>query len=199
MLAPERDVSSKSANDDQEDELLVFDKVWMSHDDRTEINNILSSIKKKIISDTGRQKVSSRQLTGKKLRYKFKSHILYLPEGSGKSQLALNFLSDPPTEYFSGKGDLYRNQIIFACKSWKQVIEQHASFEPKLNALGRKAKIAWSFDGAVQRRFKVKVRRTGGGTFRPGDVESEETVQDIVGANSHLSEKFIRLSLAFLS
>lgn len=112
--------------------------------------------------------------------------------------MALSFLSDPPTKYFAGRSDLYRNQIIFACKSWQQVIEQHASFEPKLKAMGRKAKIAWSFDGAVQRRFKVKVRRTSGGTFRPGDVESEQTVQDIIASNQNLNEKFIRLSLAFL-
>lgn len=84
---------------DDDGPLVIMDKVWMDGSDRSEIQKILQGIKQKILSDTGLRPFP-RNLHSRKLRYEFKSHILYLPEGSGKSQLALEFLKDPPDKYF---------------------------------------------------------------------------------------------------
>ena len=199
-MAPEMDVpTTRHLDVDQSlESLVIYDDQYLDHTDRAHIEKLLLDFKTKILSDTGRKQLSTHQQSAR-LNYEFKSHILYLPEGSGKSQLALSFLADPPSRYFSGKPELYRNQIIFACKSWKQAMEQHASFEPKLKAMGRRGMVAWSFDGAIQRRFNVKVRRSQSSTFRPGDIVGEETISEIIEKNPHLDEKFIRLTWNILS
>lgn len=185
------------AGDDDDLPLIEFDKVWMEGNDRAAMLKILQGIKQDILKDTGLASPRQRD-KGKKLNYQFKSHILYLPEGSGKSQLALEFLKDPPGKYFLHSPECYRHQIIFACRSWAQVMEQYSSFLPKLKAIGRTARIAWSFDGLIQRRFKVKVRRGQSGAFQPGDVKVEETITEIIETHPNLDEKFIRLSWNFL-
>lgn len=196
-LQPEVNIQSDNRIDIKS--LLVIDPVEIARTDREEMGKILASVKKTILSDTGLNNPSRHQISGVRLHYQFKSHILYFPEGSGKSQLALSILSDPPSHYINMYSKKYRPQIIFSCKSWEQVIEQHASFAPKLNVIGRKAKIAWSFDGAIQRRFNIKVRRTPSAKFRPGSIKSEETLEEIIQTNPNLDEKFIRLTWRILS
>jgi hypothetical protein len=201
-MAPEIEVlPAKQLDADQSDEsLVIYDDYapYLDHKDREHIEKMLLGFKKIILSDTGLKKLSRYQLS-ERLVYQYKSHILYLPEGSGKSQLAVNFLADPPSNYFSAHTELYRNQIIFACKSWKQAMEQHVSFEPKLKAMGRRSMVAWSLDGAIQRRFNVKVRRSESNTFRPGNIIDDETISEIIEKNPHLDEKFIRLTWNILS
>lgn len=167
-----------------------FEPVWLDHEDREYIERTLANIKKEILAD---------RAEGMGGRVQFKSHVLYLPEGAGKSQLAMSFLRDPPQPYFpQARGALYRHQIIFACKSWKQVMEKEASFRPQLQAIGRSCRIAWSFDGSIERRFNVKVRRKAGGPFTPGDLIPDETIEDIRRENPRLSEKFIRVAWTIL-
>lgn len=170
---------------------IEVDGGWWDHEDRQRVDRFLAEIKAKILADTGR-------VRGVEAPH-FKSHVLFLPEGAGKSQLALSFLSDPPFAYFSqAPGVRFRHQIIFACKSWKQVIEKEVSFRPKLKALGRASRIAWSFDGSIERRFKVKVKRRGGRPFAPGVPIPEETIEEIIRRHPHLSEQFIRLTWEIL-
>lgn len=164
---------------------------WWDHTDRQRVGRFLADAKKKILADRGQQ-----QRVGVP---HFKSHVLYLPEGAGKSQLALSFLSDPPFAYFPHAPTLlFRHQIVFACKSWKQVIEKEAAFRPKVKELGRTSRVAWSFDGSIERRFNVKVRRSGGRPFAPGQALSEETIGEIRRKNPRLSESLIRLTWEIL-
>lgn len=193
-LPPEREQDGEV--DDRP--LIEMDKLWIDGNDRSEMTRILQGIKKDILSDTGLPPFNPKRLVSMKAIHKFKSHILYLPEGSGKSQLALEFMKDPPVSYFGDPTKHYRHQIIFACRSWQQVMEQHASFLPKLKAIGRAARIAWSFEGLIQRRFKVKVRRGQSGPFQPGDIKEEETITEIIDTHPNLDEKFIRLTWKFL-
>lgn len=169
---------------------LDLGQAWLDHTDRLHIERFLNGVKKDILAD------KAEGIGG---RHHFKSHVLYLPEGAGKSQLALSFLSDPPAPYFPRMpGIQFRHQIIFACKSWEQVIEKEASFRDKLKAIGRTSRIAWSFDGSINRRFNVKIKRRGGRPFAPGDVLAEDTIQEIMRVNPRLSERFIRMAWAIL-
>lgn len=169
---------------------IDLDPAWLDHTDRLHVERFLTGVKKAILAD---------KADGVGGRHSFRSHVLYLPEGAGKSQLALSFLSDPPAPYFlQAPGGRFRHQIIFACKSWKQVIEKEASFRDKLKAIGRTSRIAWSFDGSIDRRFNVKVKRRGGRPFAPGSVIAEDTIQEIMRVNPHLSERHIRTTWAIL-
>lgn len=169
---------------------LDFEPVWLDHADRLHVERFLAGVKKDILAD---------KAEGSSGRHSFKSHVLYMPEGAGKSQLALSFLSDPPAPYFPRvPGTRYRHQIIFACKSWKQVIEKEASFRDKLKAIGRTSRVAWSFDGSIDRRFNVKVGRRPGRPFAPGDVIVEDTIREIMRVHPHLSERLIRMTWAIL-
>lgn len=175
------------------------DENWVDHEDRALMSKFLSDIKKNIESDTGKKKLGRHDQGQMKAGYKFKSHILYFPEGSGKSQLALTFLTNHKNNFILQNDTMIRHQIIFACKSWKQVIEQYSTFLPKLQAIGRTARVAWSFDGAIQRRFNVKIRRNKSEDFRPGDIIEQETMDEIIKTNPKLPEHLIRLTWNILS
>lgn len=179
-----------SAAETNRDDSVIIEQEWLDHTDRLHIERLLAGIKRNILAD------KAEGIGG---RAQFKSHVLYLPEGAGKSQLAMSFLSDPPAPYFpEAPSMLFRHQIIFACKSWKQVVEKEASFRDKLKAIGRTSRIAWSFDGSIERRFNVKVKRSGGRPFSAGAPISEETIQEIMRKNPHLSERFIRMAWTIL-
>lgn len=171
---------------------VEFEETRWDHEDRERISKFLTKTKATILADKGGK--DSRQ------KFQFKSHIIYLPEGAGKSQLALDFLSGPPQLYFPHvSGVFLRNQIIFACKSWKQVLEKQQSFEPELKRIGRTSRVAWSLDGSIYRRFNVRIRREAGGPFIPGRPLPEATIQQIVAENPHLSERFIRIAWTLMS
>lgn len=174
--------------------LVEIEEPWWDHKDKDRMMKLLSSIKKSILSDNGKKKISSVQIAGTPLKHQFKSHIITLPEGSGKSRLALSFLEDKPHPYFGDSSKLYRNQIIFASKSWEQVIEQHNTFLPFLSSIGRTAKIAWSFDGSIFRRFKVKIKRKESKPFSPGKKLDHQTIEEIINTHPHLDERFIKLT-----
>lgn len=188
---------------EQEDEedidrpLVEIDDAWWWHEDRERMAEFLEEVKEEILSDKGKRTVSKHQLSGRPIGYQFKSHILYLPEGSGKSRLALSFLSDSPYRYFSDRPTQYRHQIVFACKSWDQAIEQYHSFKPTLDEIGRTGKVLMSFAGMIERRFGVKISRNDAYPFEVGKIRDEDTIKEIV-EKSNLSERFVRLVWNFL-
>lgn len=191
-LAPEL-----NDDDDPDQPLVEIDDTWWWHEDRDRMSAFLEEVKQEILSDKGKRPVSRYQLSGRPIEYQFKSHILYLPEGSGKSRLALSFLSDPPYRYFSDRPTQYRHQIVFACKSWDQAIEQYKSFKPTLDEIGRSGKVLMSFAGMIERRFGVKISRDDAYPFEVGKIRDEETINEIV-EKSKLSYRFVRLVWNFL-
>lgn len=181
----------------QEQPLVEYSDVWWLHDDKDRMTSFLEEVKQKILSDSGKKPISRYQLQGRPATYEFKSHILYLPEGSGKSRLALSFLSDPPYQYFSDRPAKYHHQIIFASKSWDQAIEHYKSFKPTLDKIGRSGKVLMSFAAMIERRFGVKISRHDAYPFEVGKIKDEETIKEIV-EKSKLSERFVRLVWNFL-
>lgn len=116
-----------------------------------------------------------------------KSHIVYMPEGAGKSRLALQFV-------------LEGHKVVFACKSWEQVFEKHAAFNKEILPHGMRAEIAFSREGRIKKRFKVDViRDLSRDSFTPGDIQKEETLKLIEHAHPKLNPAFIRLCWEFFS
>lgn len=116
----------------------------------------------------------------------YKAHIVYLPEGAGKSQLAIDFVREG-------------RKVVFACKSWEQVFEKYQDYSAELFKHGMRAEIAFSREGRIRHRFKVAVKRKSPrDPFTPGDILVEETITRIAKAHPKLSEQFIRVCWAFL-
>jgi hypothetical protein len=195
-MPPEKVMTEKPVVVDEKlnQPFFEIDEPWLDHVDRDWVKKLLTDVKKEVLKDKGYKNISKYSFSDLNRKpHKFQSHILYLPEGAGKSQLALSFLADPPHQYFNTKTQ-HRNQIIFACKSWGQVIAQYDAFLPKLNAISRTAKIAWSFEGSIYRRFKVKLKRSASRPFDPGKPNQEQTIEEIILTNPHMDERFIRVT-----
>jgi hypothetical protein len=90
------------------DEILEFDYegVYYDGEDRRRVLKQLKDIQDKIQLDKGYDTGGGKRI--------FKSHILYMPEGSGKSRLVLDMAK-------AGE------KIIFACKSWEQIENKYDS------------------------------------------------------------------------
>ncbi len=195
-MSPEKVIPEKPVVVDEKSNQPFFeiDEPWFDHADREWVRKLLTDVKKEVLKDKGYKNISRLSVVNLSRKpHKFQSHILYLPEGAGKSQLALSFLTDPPHSYF-GTNVQYRNQIIFACKSWGQAIAQYETFLPKLNAIGRTAKMAWSFEGSIYRRFKVKLKRSVSKPFAPGKTNQEQSIEEIIRTNPQMDERFIRVT-----
>ena len=124
-------------------------------------------------------------LVGGKLIYK--SHVLYMPEGSGKSRLVIDMAKDG-------------RKIIFACKSWKQVESKYDEYLRAGIKEGFNAKVSRSKDAKARRRFGTKLaRKNPTKPFSTGQVLDEESIEAFIANNPDLSPDFIRLSWQFFS
>lgn len=179
---------------------IYYGHTYVDHEDRKPMMEFLSKTKKIILSDKGYTSPATSG-SGFKPIYNYQSHVLYLPEGSGKSRLALSFLEEERKEtYSAGYIVMRKPQMIFACKSWKQAEEQYASFLPKIEAMGRKAKISRSFEGYINKRFKTKLsRQSAKRNFEIGDIKETESKAEIKRKNPELTDRFISLSWHMLS
>ena len=96
-----------------------------------------------------------------------RAHVLYLPEGAGKSQLAT---------YLARSG----TPIVFACQSWKQVEEKYKEFSAALADTDIAVDVAYSMDGLLRKSWKVQgVRKEHNGPFHAGDIDFDETWKEI--------------------
>jgi len=117
----------------------------------------------------------------------YESHVLYMPEGAGKSQLALKLLLESSCN------------IIFACQSWEQVFEKNKEFRKNLDDAKADIKIAYGIDGYIRDMFNVKtIRKPSNNPFLPGELLIEETIKSICEAHPKVSEKYIRLYVALM-
>lgn len=177
---------------DQSTDLFTTDEECWDHADRQKVSLLLSQAKQKILSDRG--------INAKTGRFEgFSSHVLYLPEGSGKSQLAREFVTGGFHKLLPYRDEYFRPQVVFACKSWKQVFEQHASFSKQLQAEGLHCRIALSLDAAVLQRFQTKLKRSAPRDYKVGEIDYPESIRAIRQNNPNLEEDFIKLTLDFLA
>lgn len=177
-------------------DLLIFDDAdpfkddetpW-DHNDRKRVSAFLSSVKYAVLADTGFDPTVRKP--NRSTPVDFASHILRLPEGAGKSRLALEFLKEQPQGVQALSG-IFAPQIIIACKSWDQALEKYTSFLPALKEIGRTAKIAWSLGGRIQKRFGTKISRERGKPFYAGKIRKEDTINEILKKNKNLSREFV--------
>ena len=116
-----------------------------------------------------------------------KSHIIYMPEGAGKSRLAIDLAR-------------YGQKIVFACKSWKQAESKYTEFVEAGIKHGFLVKIARSKDAKARRRFNTKVvREKSNKPFNMGPILDKETIEEFIRVNPDLNPEFIRLSWNFFS
>jgi hypothetical protein len=148
-------------------------------EDRTRVLKQLSKIKGKINDDLGFMPQDGPPI--------YKSHILYMPEGAGKSRLVIDMARDG-------------QNIIFACKSWEQVEGKYDEYLRAGIKEGFNVKVARSKDAKARRIFGTKVvRGNPSGPFSPGKILDEETIEEFIKNNPDLSPDFIRLSWQFFS
>jgi len=171
--------------------------------DHRHVNEQLQRIGETIVSD-GKLRGANRSL------FSLPTHIVYLPEGSGKSRLAFELAADD-------------NKILFACKSLDQVFEKYEWFRNQAReraaekANQRKVRGALDDDGeqAVIKapvnvqlflskgakavfRFGVDVvRHAPTNPFDAGKIDDEASIQAFKEENPGLSEEFIRLTWHF--
>lgn len=158
---------------------------------RTEIGDALSTIKKAMLKDDGFLYTPMPDtIYLKKHHFQgYNSHVILMPEGAGKSRLALDIvLSDPMQKAQVSTGTQIKrsHRVVFACRSWRQVFEQYEKFAPDLAKHGLYGVIAYSKEGALVRRFDVRYVRRPAPPFETGDILKEQTLQRIyekVGVN----------------
>jgi hypothetical protein len=163
------------------DDILEFDyeEDYYDGEDRRRVLKQLKGIQDKIQLDRGYDTGNGKRI--------FKSHILYMPEGSGKSRLVLDMAK-------AGQ------KIIFACKSWEQIESKYDEYLYAGIKEGFNVKVARSKDAKARRRFGTKtVREKPSKPFTTGRILDSETIDAFIKNNPDLSPAFIRLSWQFFS
>jgi hypothetical protein len=173
--------------------------------DRTRVNEQLQEIGISIARG------NARLPPGADIAYQHPTHLVYLPEGTGKSALAFDLAA----------GGM---KILFACKSLEQVFEKYEWFKAKakrhvkeaserlemLGVLGgevtppRQApvnvQLFLSKGAKALARFGVDaVRQPPKNPFDAGRIDDDASIQAFKAANPNLSEEFIRLSWHFFA
>ncbi len=166
---------------DQYEEIKIFE----DPKNRELVKKELDSIKEIIDKDVGYTRGTKHPVTIDLPSRKYKSHIIYMTEGAGKSRLVLSMALDG-------------QKIIFACKSWEQVESKYKEYTEAGKTGGFGVKIVRSKDAKARSRFNTKViRGEQKYPFTPAKILDEETIDAIIKANPDLSPDFIRLSWEF--
>jgi len=179
------------SQDDLIDDVLEFpdDKIYENPDDRKLVISHLEKIRRIIDKDVGHGHSMKPEVyvpTDLYLR-RFKSHIIYMTEGAGKSRLVLDMAKDG-------------NKIIFACKSWEQVEAKYQEYLKIGINNGFNVKVIRSKDAKSRRRFKTKlVRSEQEHPYTTSRILDEESIQQFIKNNPDLSPEFIRLSWQFFT
>ncbi|MBU1691610.1 MAG: hypothetical protein KKD65_12865 [Gammaproteobacteria bacterium] len=115
------------------------------------------------------------------------SHLIYLPEGAGKSRLAVNLAKK-------------KNKILFACKSWDQAFKKYDEYSQLALETGFKVVLYRSKDAKARRRFGVPVERgQARSPFDTGKILDEESVQAFIKNRPDLNPEFIKLAWRFFT
>ena len=159
---------------------VEYHERFIDAEDRTRSQKQLSEIKRKIDNDRGFMPEGG---WGKM----YKSHIIYMPEGAGKSRLVLDLAKEG-------------NKIIFACKSWEQIEGKYREYLSAGENNGFNVKVVRSKDAKARKRFGSKiVRGDPPKPYTTGRILEEETIELFIKNNPKLTPEFIRLSWQFFS
>ena len=159
---------------------IEYQERFIDAEDRTRSEKQLREIKRKIDNDRGFMPEGGWVKT-------YKSHIIYMPEGAGKSRLVLELAKDG-------------NKIIFACKSWEQIEGKYREYQSAGEKGGFNVKVVRSKDAKARKRFGSKiVRGDPPKPYTTGRILEEETIELFIKNNPKLTPEFIRLSWQFFS
>jgi|GEM_PF-1875116 len=163
------------------DDLLGFDTKYYDASDRSLVESQLDEICTSILNDKTAPNASGISYP------RHRSHILFMPEGSGKSLLAREMAR-------LGK------KIIFACKSWNQAFDKYDEFKAYGDEHGFSVDLFLSKDAKARRRFGVGVaRRATNDPYRIGKIDKEKSLSKFKDANPNLSDELIRISWNFFT
>ena len=110
-------------------------------------------------------------------------HIVYMPEGAGKSMLAILVAMNVDT-----------SRVLFACKSWQQAKKKAEEFRLLADKEGLIVELALSIEGHVKNRFGINtIRKPATGPFAPGQIDAEKTIQAIIERHPQINPKLFRL------
>jgi len=125
------------------------------------------------------------QKTGRVTPLPPRAHVVYMPEGAGKSMLAVDIARGGRT-------------VVFACKSWDQAFEKYESFRSAGREYGLNVKLFLSREAKAYRRFGVKgVHKRPSSPYDSGQLDDEASIQQIVAqqetAERKCTPRFVRL------
>lgn len=114
------------------------------------------------------------------------SHVLYMPEGAGKSRLALKL---------AATGGV----VIFCCKSWSQAQEKHLEFKAVAEEQNFEARFVRSRGGNAKLLFKSDpVRKKRENPFEVGALDEAKSIAKFIECNPTMGEEFIRFAWSIL-
>jgi hypothetical protein len=162
-------------------EAEIFDK-YIDASDRAHIEAQLAEIKAAILEHESR----FDPVLALNVVVQPRAHLVYMPEGAGKSRLAIDIAREGRT-------------VVFACKSWGQAFEKYEGFREAGARHGFTARMFLSKEAKVRRRFNVKaVRAQPSDPFDSGRIDDEASIRAIAEHHPHLPLAFIRLTWNFL-
>jgi hypothetical protein len=116
----------------------------------------------------------------------YHAHVIYLPEGSGKSSLVKHLARDG-------------HKVVFATKSYKQAVEQAEQF--RLDGIQHEydVKVIKSFSGIIQEKYGVKpIRNKTTNPYALGAIDEEATIALILQQHPDKNEEMLRLTFEFI-
>lgn len=115
-----------------------------------------------------------------------RAHIVYMPEGAGKSRLAVEIAKEG-------------RKVVFACKSWAQAIEKFEGFREAGKACDLTVRLLRSKEAKIRNRFKVEaVRSRPSNPFESGRIDDEASIQRIIEHHPEIPRGLVRLTWQFL-
>lgn len=146
--------------------------------DRKNIQKELKRISQKIFMDQTTDKLTGRISEPK-------PHIVYTPEGSGKSVMAVDMVK---------KGC----PLVFACQSWDQVYKKQKEFQELLKSDDPdehiNVKISHSFESQFRNKWGFETIRAGStGGYKTREIDKEATIAKIKEKVPKISRKYIEL------
>lgn len=157
----------------------LFEGVGRGEDpkDKARIRQQLAKIRRAIT----KQEFWKDPKTDKIIVQRPRAHVVYMPEGAGKSMLALDLAKAGRT-------------VVFACKSWEQAFEKHETFRNLGMSSGLTVQLFLSREAKLMRTLKGRaVHKRTNNPFDTGVIDEEASIQQFILNNPGKPPRLVRL------